>query len=161
MADKKTDTKEKDKAPTWAWWILAIFSFLVFIGITIGTTKDKPQKLTKEAAVAQEWMICWDKTPEAIGFIPANRTKTSQVKIEKIDNVLVFRQFYEHNGTAQTVLFVGKKTAPLCYKGRWQQDAPAGGGEFFVRFTPDMKATSGWQDNGTKRAIPMQLFAKN
>jgi hypothetical protein len=132
---------------------------LILAGGYCGYKYLAEKKTAGRAVVAQEWMLYWDKTPEAIGFIPACRAKPSEVRIEKMEEVLVFRQFYEHKGTSQTALFIGKRIAPLVYKGRWQQDAPPGGGDFFVRFTPDLTAASGWQNNGTRRSIPMQLFA--
>jgi len=152
------ETTKIEKKISWGWLVCVIA--LVFGGYYGYKYYLAGPKIAREPAIAQEWMLYWDKTPEATGFIPASRAKASRIKIEKIDNLLVFKQFYEHKGVVQTAMFVGKKTAPLVYKGRWQQDVPAGGGNFFVRFTPDMKAASGWQDNGTKRAIPMQLFAK-
>ncbi|MBU4224089.1 hypothetical protein KJ934_02615 [Patescibacteria group bacterium] len=155
---EKTEVKTEKKKTSWGWIVCVLI--LVFGGY-YGYKYYLKSPTAKEAVVAREWILYWDKTPEAIGFTPAVRSKSNRVKIEKMnDNILVFRQFYKHKGIAQQALFVGKKTAPLVYNGRWQQDVPAGSGDFFVRFTPDMKAASGWQDNGTKRAIPMQLFAK-
>lgn len=157
--EEKPETKVKtEKKICWGWIVCVLI--LILAGYYGYKYYLAGTKIAMETVVAQNWQLCWDKTPEAVGFIPCARTKTSNVKIEKMGDIIVFRQFYEHNGVAQTALFIGQKTAHCVYRGHWQQSAPAGGGNFLIRFTPDMKAASGWQDNGTKRAIPMQMFAK-
>ncbi len=139
MADK-TD-KNKDKAPAWAWWILAAISFLVFAGIIF----IAPTETKKRASVArEEWQLSWEKKPEYAGKTGVRHTSLLAA-IESRDKTKIVISYVCPGSIGIMKGF--SRDAGKSFDGTWK-DA-TGWGCWHLRFTSDNTAF-GWSDDEGK-----------
>lgn len=111
-------------------------------------TQKSPVNVPAASAPSEKWKLCWKK-PESYNGLTQTKSRCDAVEVKFSEQG--FRLEAEEVGGLFSI--TGDRTGENSYKGIFQNKA-GGGGDIFLKFSPDFKLATGWQkDSGSQEEV--------